>query len=174
MLEDERLKEKDKKKRERRKKELEQRQLVLGTNLQADAVGGQCLLQAAPPSVDPPQDCSHPISVEFREENIQEILGNILEKARMRRLIEDVVGEKVVAKFEPLHQAIVRQQKTIDDQKEVIEKLENLEVLSLDHNSNVDPQSTVSLQNGGSQGTFDPNFGGRYDPVTGTFLDENQ
>ena len=128
MLEDERLKEKDKKKRERRKKELEQRQLVLGTNLQADAVGGQCLLQAAPPSVDPPQDCSHPISVEFREENIQEILGNILEKARMRRLIEAAVDEVVMAGS--LHQAINRQQKTIDDQKEVIEKLENLEALS--------------------------------------------
>ena len=167
MLEDKKLKEKEKKKKERRKKELEERQLVLDTNNQVDAVGRQCLLQTAPASVHQPQHCSNPIRV---DDNDQEII-DVEKEARMLKLIKDVFDK--VATAGSLREAIVRQQKTIDEKKKAIEKLENLEVLSLDHNSNVDPQSTVGLQNGDSQDTFDPNFGSCYDPVTGTFLDKN-
>ena len=124
-------------------------------------------MQRAPASVHQPQDCSNPIRV---DDNDQEII-DVEKEARMLKLIKDVFDEVVTAGS--LREAIVRQQKTIDELKEAIEKLESLEVLSLDHNSNVDPQSTVGLQNGDSQGTFDPNFGSCYDPVTGTFLDEN-
>ena len=167
LLEDKKLKEKEKKRRERIKKELEQRQLVLDTNHHMEAVGGQRLLQTTPASVRQPQHCSIPIRV---DDNDQEII-DVEKEARMLKLIENVFDEVLTAGS--LREAIVRQQKTIDEKKKAIEKLENLEVLSLDHSSNVDPQSTVGLQNGKPQDTFDPNFGSCYDPVTGTFLDKN-
>ena len=47
----------------------------------------------------------------------------ITHEATMLKMIGEVVDKKVKAAVEPLHAAIIRQQKTIDEQKQAIEKL---------------------------------------------------
>jgi len=47
----------------------------------------------------------------------------ITHEATMLKLIGDIVDKNVKAAVEPLHAAIIRQQKTIDEQKQAIEKL---------------------------------------------------